>query len=66
MNATQYLKMFKTESAAMQYMRMKNRACKAAGNRCDLYVVCDGPEDDFAVMDIESAIEMGMGYKWEV
>ncbi len=66
MKATEYLKMFKNENKAMQWMRMKNRACAAAGNRRDLFVVCDGPENDFAVMDLKSAIELGNGYKWEV
>ncbi len=58
--------MFKTENAAMDWMRMKNRACKLDGNMRDLFVVVtDGPENDFAVMDLKSAIELGGGYKWE-
>lgn len=61
-----YLKMFKTENNAMHWMRMKNRACRLAGNFRDMFVVTDGPENDFAVMDLKSAIELGGGYKWEV
>ena len=65
MKTNEYMKMFKTEAAAMDWMRMKNRACKLAGNTRDLFVVTDGPENDFAVMDLKSAIELGSGYKWE-
>lgn len=57
--------MFKTENSAMDWMRMKNRACKLAGNMRDLFVVTEGPSDDFAVMDLKSAIELEAGYKWE-
>jgi hypothetical protein len=64
-NAT-YLKTFKSESRAMDLMRLKNRACKLAGNRRDMFVVADGPEDDWYVMDLRSAIELGSGYRWEV
>ena len=75
MNATQpnqskmktapFLKMFKSESKAMEFMRLKNTACRRAGNMRDLYVVTDGPENDYAVMDIAAAIELGGGYTWE-
>ena len=58
MKTNQYLKMFKTENAATDWMRMKNRALKLAGNTRDLFVVTDGPSDDFAVMDLKSAIEL--------
>lgn len=61
----EYVKFFKSENDAMYWMRMKNRACKLAGNMRDLFVVSPGPDDDFAVMDIASAIELGLGYKWE-
>jgi hypothetical protein len=61
-----YLKTFKSESRAMDVMRLKNRACKAAGNRRDLFAVIPGPEDNWAVIDIRSAIEIGSGYRWEV
>lgn len=45
-------------------MRTLNRASKAAGNR-EVFVVTDGPEENFAVMDLTSAIELGGGYIWE-
>lgn len=66
MKATEYLKMFTAENAAMTWMRNMNRTRAAAGNHRDVFVVTDGPEDDFAVMDLKSAIELGNGYKWEV
>lgn len=28
------------------------------------YAVVDGPSDNFAVVDIKTAIEIGGGYKW--
>lgn len=62
---TTYLKTFSNENEAMGWMKMKNRACAAAGNRKELFVVCDGPENNFAVVDIKTAIELGGGYKWE-
>ena len=66
MKPSTYFKTFQTEAAAMDWMRMKNRACAAAGNRKELFAVTDGPEDNFAVLDIKTAIELGNGYKWEV
>lgn len=62
---TIYMKEFKTEGAAMDWMRLKNRAAKLAGNRRDMLVVTDGPSDNFAVVDLNTAIELGGGYKWE-
>jgi hypothetical protein len=65
MKTKKYLKMFKSENLAMDLMRAKNRACKLAGNFRELFVVTDGPENNFAVMDLKSAIELAGGYKWE-
>jgi len=58
-----YLKMFKSELNAEAFMRRLNRAAK---DRHDVYVITDGPEDNFAIMDLRSAIELGHGYRWEV
>ncbi|MBV9657196.1 MAG: hypothetical protein JO295_03705 [Verrucomicrobia bacterium] len=65
MKTTSYLKTFSTEAAALDWMRMKNQACSRAGNRRDFFAVVDGPEDDFAVVDLATAIELGNGYRWE-
>jgi hypothetical protein len=45
-------------------MVAKNRACKRAGNLKDIFVLVDGPENDFAVMDLDSAIENGFLFQW--
>ena len=63
MKAT-FIKLFKTENSAMSFMRTVNQARKAAGNR-DLVVFTDGPDNNFAVVDLGTAIELGNGYKWE-
>lgn len=62
---TPYLKLFKREIDAISWMRMKNHACKLAKNYRDLFAVTDGPENNFAVMDIKSILELGNGYKIE-
>lgn len=63
MQTKRFTKMFKTESRAVEFARLQNIAMKAAGNH-DLLVVAPGPDDNFAVMDIKSAIELGLGYQW--
>ncbi|MBL9187881.1 MAG: hypothetical protein JNK23_10405 [Opitutaceae bacterium] len=57
-----YLKLFPEKSAARDWARIKNRA-----NRLPrwLWVVADGPNDDFAVLDIRTAIEGEHLYEWE-
>lgn len=60
---TKFIKTFLTESRAMEFVRLQNIAMKAAGNH-NLLVVAPGPDDNFAVMDIKSAIELGIGYQW--
>ena len=60
---SEYLRFHSTEAAAMESMRVMNRA-HAQGDRA-VFVVTDGPEDNFAVMDLPTAIEMELPYKWE-
>ena len=60
-----YIKTFTTEDEAMDWMGVKNRSCKLAGNVRDFFCVVDGAENNFAVVDISTAIELGGGYKWE-
>ena len=59
---TSYAKFFETEDAAIARAAMKNRACKRAGNYKDIYAVVDGPCDDYAVVDLNTAIDLGSGY----
>ena len=63
MQTKRFTKMFKTESRAMEFVRLQNIAMKAAGNH-NLLVVAPGPDGDFAVMYIENAITLGLGYQW--
>ena len=56
-----FLKLFPTRADAEERARIKNRANRMPGW---LWVVTDGPADDFAVVDLRSAIELGVGYSW--
>jgi hypothetical protein len=61
MKTTEYLRFYPTESDALDAMRSKNDSHRDGA----LFVVTDGPEDNFAVMDLKTAIEMELPYKWE-
>ena len=56
-----YLKLFAEKSAALAWAHLKNRANRMPGW---LWVVTDGPADDFAVLDIRTAIAEGHLYEW--
>lgn len=60
-----FLKIEKTQAAANELCRIKNRAFAAAGNRRDVAAVVEHPEG-WAVMDLTSAIAVGVGYSWYV
>ena len=62
--STEVLRFFDSENEARDYMVMRNRAHQRGDKQ--LVVLVDGPEDNFAVMDLESAIENGFSYTWEV
>ena len=62
MKAT-YTKFFETEKAALARCSMKNRVCRRAGNFKDIYAVIDGPEDNYAVVDLGTAIDFNSGYQ---
>ena len=54
------IKTFANEDAATKYMTMKNRA-----NVCGwLWALVEGPSNDWCVVDIATAIELGNGYTW--
>ena len=65
MKLQSYCKFFQTKDGAMQFMRLQNRAAASAGNRRDVLCVTDGPSNNFAVVDLKTAIELGNGYSWE-
>jgi len=54
-----FIKRFETKKEAKKYMNMKNHVCRAAGNFKDIYVLANGPENDFAIVDLKTGIEIG-------
>lgn len=61
---TTYIKLFADYDEAFSLMRQKNISLKKAGNKADLYCVVPGPNDDYAVVDFDTAVELGSGYVW--
>lgn len=61
-----YLKHFNEYDNAFDWMTMKNRACKAANNTKDICCVVPGPENNYAVVDLGTAIDLELGYVWSV
>jgi len=63
-----YLKFYIDEQAAKQAAKTYNHTLntKEYRNYKHLRVVVEGPENNFAVMDIKSAIASGFTYSWEV
>lgn len=55
------IKTFADEDAADRYMRMKNRANRMSGW---LWVVTDGPDGGYAVIDIRTATDGAFLYRW--
>jgi hypothetical protein len=60
-----YLKTFVVEDDARGWMRMMNRA-RRDNIYARIYVLVDGPSDDFAVVDLKTAIDMDAPYEWAV
>jgi len=60
-----YMREYKKENTALDMMKIKNRSCLDAGNRKDIYCVVEGPEDNFFVVDLRTAIDIGLGYRIE-
>lgn len=55
------------EREAMDRMRWRNQAAIRAGNRSSKYMFAVVPKDDqWAVVDLPTAIDMGIGYRWSV
>lgn len=57
-----YVKYFTSEYDAIERCALKNKACRRAGNLREIYAVAEGPSDDWAVVDIDTAIDLGNGY----
>jgi hypothetical protein len=62
MTTATYTKFFTAENDAIDRCSMKNKACRRAGNYKDIYAVVDGPNDNFAVVDLGTAIDLQGGY----
>lgn len=58
-----YTRFFASENDARSICQIKNQACRRAGNFKDIYCLVDGPEDNYAIVDLKTAIDLGMGYE---
>ncbi len=64
-----YVEFFATRDEAYAQMLEKKydphvREPRAGWRTFLLYCLVDGPEDNFAVVDLETAIDLGVGYEW--
>ena len=59
-----YIKTFKEELDARSWMEMKNKAARRAKNYNDTFCFVDGPDDNFCVVDLKTAIELEIAYAW--
>lgn len=55
-----HIRIFKNESDAIEHMVIKNRASRNGS----LFVIVDHPDDQYAIMDVRSAIENEFAYEW--
>ena len=65
-----YVKFFDTRDDAYAHMLEQNQARTGANRQpCEesfvLYCLVDGPEDNFAIVDLETAINLGGPYEWQ-
>jgi hypothetical protein len=57
---------FDSEADADARMRSLNRTANMNARHPEIFCVVDGPEDNFAVVDLATAIELGGGYRWAI
>lgn len=62
MAQTPYINFFATEDAATRRMITKNRAARDGS----IFCLVEGPEDNYAVVDLNTAVELGLPYRWEL
>ena len=60
--STMYTKFFIKEESARRFCRMKNESTIKHG-RYTIYCLVTGPNDNFAVVDLSTAIDLGNGYE---
>ena len=53
------IKFFASEDDAREYMLLLNRT-----HIRETFCLVDGPEDNFAVVDLETAIDLDIPYQW--
>lgn len=58
-----YCKFFGSENNARSRCSMKNRGARLANNYRDIYCLVTGPSNNFAVVDLSTAIDLGQGYE---
>lgn len=59
-----YIRFYDTEIRALMACNDFNQSCRNVGNYADCRVMVDGPDGNFAVVDIDTAIEAGFCYKF--
>lgn len=64
MTTETYIRQFNQYDAAFDFMRMKNKTFENAGNKSTIFCVVPGPDDNYAVVDLRTAIELEIGYVW--
>lgn len=57
MKTNRYVKIFASYEKAYNWLQMKKQSSVK-----DHYALVDGPENNFAVVDLMTAIELGCGY----
>lgn len=62
-NMKPYILMCSTMNVAQIICANKNKACRDADNHRDIYAVVDGPANDWAVVDLSTAIDLGSSYR---
>ena len=60
-----YCKFYDTEREAADAMKLYNNTLDKGKSGIKHYrVMVDGPDDNYAVVDLDTAIDMGMGYQF--
>lgn len=55
----------RTRGEALQRMRMLNQGTRKAGDMGSIFVVVRGPDEGWSVVDLATAIDLGIGCEWE-
>ena len=58
------IRRFATEDEADRFMRRENRERERRGR--EFVCLVAGPDDDWAVVELATAIDLGLGYRWAV